>query len=164
MVTPVSYQRALEERCRSSEALIGILLSIPDQRAITLLSELSKNAHASSVLRQVNSGPFGLRRKESSTKVTAESNLQSGSVFPLNVLLNSLTFAPEFECIVNGGPSRFTQGAKTVWQDSVIDKFKRNERNHGLQPFGATLQSPAADSSSDASQSSEDPSSPIESK
>jgi hypothetical protein len=60
-MTVSRYLHALEERCHAIEAVVGILLSIPDQRAISLLSELSEDPFVRNVFEIVNNSSFGLR-------------------------------------------------------------------------------------------------------
>jgi hypothetical protein len=67
------YLHALEARSHAAEAVLGILMSIPDQRAISLLTEIAEDSFARSVLEQVNNGVFGLRGREPEA-VQAESS------------------------------------------------------------------------------------------
>ena len=70
------YLHALEERCHSTEALIGILLSILDRRATSLLSEISEDPFLRNVLELVNNSSFGLSGRQSVSD--AHETLQSG--------------------------------------------------------------------------------------
>lgn len=73
--------RALEERCHAVESLVGILLSIPDKRAVSLLSELSEHPYARGVLETVNNSAFGMRGRSEAARKLSEAELQS-SVYP----------------------------------------------------------------------------------
>lgn len=69
--------RALEERCHAVEALIGILLSIPDERAVSLLSELAEHPYARSMLERVNESAFGMRGRVEAAAKLSEAELNN---------------------------------------------------------------------------------------
>jgi hypothetical protein len=58
-LTRNSYLHAVETRCHDVEAVLGILLDLPDQRAISLLSELYEDPYVRKVFDQVNASAFG---------------------------------------------------------------------------------------------------------
>jgi len=51
----------MESRCHAVEAVLGILLGLPDQRAVSLLTELTEDPYLRSVVLQVNASAFGPR-------------------------------------------------------------------------------------------------------
>lgn len=49
----------MENRLHEVEALLGILLSIPDNRAVTVLSDIAEDPFAKKIIERVNHSPFG---------------------------------------------------------------------------------------------------------
>jgi len=72
------YLQALETRCHNVEAVLGILLALPDERATSLLTELSDDPYARRILDQVNTSAFGPSGRASIPE-TLKPNLQSSS-------------------------------------------------------------------------------------
>lgn len=72
---------ALEERCHAVEALVGILLSIPDKRAVSLLSEIAEHPYARDVLEAINNSAFGMRRRSDAAARLSEAELLN-SAYP----------------------------------------------------------------------------------
>lgn len=82
------YLTDLKARCNSLEALLGILLSLKDPRTVSLLTELTKDPYAESILEQVREGPFGPKERVprvegSSPTVKARSDGMSTSSNPI---------------------------------------------------------------------------------
>lgn len=114
------YLQILESRCHAAEAVLGILLSLPDQRAIGLLTELSKDLFVRSVLDQVNSSAFGPRGRQSTSP---------GLDLELKSAAGSSRETPTYV-------DPFTHGPTNGWQEVVIDKFRaKNEGSH-VESFG----------------------------
>lgn len=62
MVLSITRRTAeLELRCHSAEAILAILMAIPDQRAVGLLTELSEDTNIRSILDRIRGGAFGLQ-------------------------------------------------------------------------------------------------------
>lgn len=77
---PDRYLNAVETRLHEVEALLGILVSLPDSRATSLLSELSQDAFARDILSRVNHSPFGpigRQHEEDTTLPTASASSQA---------------------------------------------------------------------------------------
>jgi len=115
----MSYLHSLESRSHDAEAVLGILLSVPDQRATGLLSELSKDPFVQSVLDQVNNSAFGPRGRGS-------------TVCP--------RFISRFLCLLVQDADPFTGGPTNGWQDAIIDKIKAKNGGGDGESF-ATMQS-----------------------
>jgi hypothetical protein len=68
LIYPVSFYRAfrsnrylhtVESRLHEVEALLGILLSIPDNRAATVLADIAEDKYAKQIMDRVNRSQFG---------------------------------------------------------------------------------------------------------
>jgi len=81
------YLHAIETRCHDVEAVLGILLGIPDQRAISLLTELCEDSYVRKVIDQVNTSAFGTLGRNSVAPNAEE---------PTD--LNEVTTAPAVGC------------------------------------------------------------------
>jgi len=114
------YLRSLESRCYAAEAVLGILISLPDQRATDLLTELSDDRFVQNVLDQVNRGAFGLRGREP-TLPELDLELKSSA--------GSSRDAPTYS-------DPFTHGPTNGWQNSVIDEFRAKDEGNHVEPFG----------------------------
>jgi hypothetical protein len=56
---PKGYLSALEQRLHDAEALLGAIISSNDSRATTLVTDLSKDSLASSIITRVTNSSFG---------------------------------------------------------------------------------------------------------
>lgn len=56
---PKGYLSALEQRLHDAEALLGAIISSNDSRATTLVSDLSKDPLAGSIIARVTNSSFG---------------------------------------------------------------------------------------------------------
>lgn len=110
------YLHALESHCHAVEALLGILLSLPDRRAITLLTELSDDPYARTVLDQVNASAFGYRGRELREPKASAST-------------DASTITVDYD-------DPFKHGPTNDWQDAVIDRFKSKGGGDNIEPFG----------------------------
>jgi len=122
------YLQVLESRCHAAEAVLGILLSLPDRRATSLLSELSEDLFVQSVLDQVNRSAFGPQGRPTSPGLDLELNSSAGTS------RDTLTYADPF-----------THGPTNGWQDAIIDRFRANDEEGRMESFGmqSTLSTPS---------------------
>jgi len=120
------YLHALEARCHAVEAILGILLSIPDERAVNLLTELAEDSFAKDVLEQVNNSRFGLRGRLTGEESQASTSSESASLGDV--------------------VDPFKDGPTNQWQDALITKHIK-QRKQAVQPYGLLSSSDTASSS-----------------
>jgi len=96
------------------EAVLGILLGLPDQRVVNLLVELAEDSYLSVILEQVNVSSFGARRR-------------------LPIVAGQTDTARR----AKEPPNPFIHGPTNDWQDSIIYKMGlRNGEEENVEPFG----------------------------
>jgi len=123
------YLHAVETRCHAVEAVLGVLLGLPDQRAISLLTELSEDPYAARVLDQVNTSAFGSRGRNSLPSVQDETSAEP-----------SKGSASDYR-------DPFVHGPTNEWQDAVIETMKVEGSGDNLEPFGTRQSIPSTPSS-----------------
>jgi hypothetical protein len=73
------YIHTVESRLHEVEALLGILLSISDNRAVTVLADIAEDPFARQIIERVNHSPFGpLGRKNSPVPSQSASTSEAG--------------------------------------------------------------------------------------
>jgi len=116
------YLQALEARCHNVEAVLGILLSLPDERAISLLEDLADDPYARGVLEQVNTSAFGPSGREAMMESSQSNPNQPASA-------DSSTDPSD-----RANP--FVSGPTNAWQDLVISEFPSEYSGERPEPFG----------------------------
>jgi len=125
----------LESRCYAAEAVLGILISLPDQRATDLLTELSDDRFVQNVLDQVNRGAFGLRGREPTLpELDLELKSSAGSSRDAPTCLSESH--SRSLCLLIQDSDPFTHGPTNGWQNSVIDEFRAKDEGNHVEPFG----------------------------
>jgi len=112
---PKGYLHTVERRLHETQAVLGIILSVHDPRAVYLVSELCREAYASHVLARVSQSAFGPagRKLDLSKEPSSEYSVDSG-VYDDGTL--------------DSDP--FVAGPTNAWQDHVIKSFKRFGNEH----------------------------------
>jgi len=107
----------MESRCHAVEAVLGILLGLPDQRAVSLLTELAEDPYLRSVILQVNASAFGPRNWPALSAQEPSSSSESKE-------------ATEY-------PDPFVHGPTNAWQDAALRKIKANTSGASadVEPF-----------------------------
>jgi len=107
---PRGYLHALEDRLQGSEALLGVILSLPDQHVQQVLSALSHNSQANEILSRVDHSAFGPSgRKLRSWLIDAVAN-NDKVIFKQHTRLG----------LANDSASPLVTRRVNIWQDELI--------------------------------------------
>jgi len=123
------YLHALEARCHAMEAVLGVFLSIPDERAVTLLTELAEDPFVKDVLERVNNSQFGPRGRPIAEELQADPSCEP---------------APSGDVV-----DSFKDGPTDQWQDALITKHIKQSMSgeQAVQPYGLLSSSDTASTS-----------------
>lgn len=78
---PKGYMNALEQRLSNAEALLGALVCSNDPRATSIITDLSEDSLASSILSRIKEGGFGLSGRLAQEQLRSSSSEESRFVF-----------------------------------------------------------------------------------
>ena len=67
------YIHTVETQLHEVEALLGILLSIPDNRAVTVLADIAEDSFARHIIERVNRSQFGPMGRAAVTATSTQS-------------------------------------------------------------------------------------------